>query len=62
MRFGILTFGGYLNYDNKVPGVQNPASSTLIVTGFAGGPARIHYEGRFGYGGFATFRVPLIWM
>jgi hypothetical protein len=62
MRFAILTLGGYLTYDSKTPGVQNPASATLIIAGSGGAPARIHFDGRFGYGGFATVRVPLIWM
>ncbi len=58
LRFALLSLGGYMRYDSRIPGVQNPQQTgSFSVDALA--PARIRFGNSFAYGGYMTLRVAL---
>lgn len=54
----IVSLGGFMRYDSRIPGIENPQSQDPSFFGSLA-PARIRYAGGFAYGGFVTLRIPL---
>jgi hypothetical protein len=54
----IVSLGGFMHYDSRLPGAENPQNTDPNFFGSLA-PAHIRFAGGFAYGGFITLRVPL---
>ena len=58
LRIAVVSIGGFMRYDSRIPGVANPQLLGNFNT-VPLAPARIRFDDGFAYGGFLQVRVPL---